>query len=790
MKMFVRCWGMVLLLALASCEKDSAKVSGITVTPASVTLEAGKTVSLKAAVVPETAADKTVRWESENPAVADVTASGVVTAKTAGETSVTAVTTDGNYRASCLITVIGKTDVTGVRIDETFPVPVGKEVGLNYAVLPTDASVKTVLFTVEKGKESVLTLEDSNRGIVKGVAVGTAQVTVTTAEGGYSDSCAVTVYRAAEKVTITSDGYDAAAGLEAGLTLTLTATVSGEPTYDTVFWATSDPQTAAVDADGTVTAKAPGTVTVRASLHPFDNPEYPADVTAEIEIDIVAGGAAVESVAINEGETVTMFRGETKQLTCTVNPPNASEKTVVWSVTEGADVVSVNADTGEVTALGPGRATVTVTSRSDATKTDSCTVTVREAVTAVRLDRDSLQLTLTEAGKTETLTAAVEPQEATDHSVLWTADPEGIVSVENGTVTALNAGTATVRVESVSNPGVYDECEVTVISPVTQITLNHSVYPADSGTFEVGLDFVLSATVTPGDATDKRLIWSVSPADIVSLDVATGTAPATGTVTVTALKAGTATVTVTAADGFGASASCDVTVSPATAAVTKIVLNRESVNLYKGKNYRLTASVEPPNAADKTVTWSLEGGDGVATLSDDGHLSVDSNAGAAMFTVKATAGDASGVTATCAVTVRTELIPAGALFDAVADVTGKQNFTEDDLANVSELEVDPASGTKALYGLELMPNLLSLDCSGGYLTDLDTSMNPKLETLICNGNSLEKLDLRSNSALKNLVCGYQGFKKVTLYLPSSLWERWDNEWSRNDSNDNVTLVRE
>ena len=779
MKIFVRCWGMVLLLALASCEKDSAKVSGITVTPASVTLETGKTVSLKAAVVPETAADKTVRWESENPAVADVTASGVVTAKAAGETSVTAVTTDGNYRASCLITVIGKTDVTGVRIEETFPVPVGKEVGLNYAVLPTDASVKTVLFTVEEGKENVLTLEDSNRGIVKGVAVGTAQVTVTTAEGGYSDSCSVTVYRAAEKVTITADGYEAAAGLEAGLTLALTATVSGEPTYGTVFWATSDPQTAAVAADGTVTANAPGTVTVRASLHPFDNPDYPADVTAEIKIDIVAGSAAVESVAINEGETVTMFRGETKQLTCTVNPPNASEKTVVWSVTEGADVVSVNADTGEVTALGPGRATVTVTSRSDAAKTDSCTVTVREAVTAVRLDRDSLQLTLTEDGKTATLTAAVEPQEATDRNVRWTAVPDGIVSVENGTVTALKAGTATVRAESVSNPGVYDECEVTVISPVTQITLNPSVYPAAPERFEVGLDFVLSATVTPGDATDKRLKWSVSPENIVSLDDATGT--------VTALKAGTATVTVSAADGFGASASCDITVSPATAAVTKIVLNRESVNLYKGKSYRLTASVEPPNAAVKTVTWSLEGGDVPATISDDGLLSVNSNAGAAMFTVKATAGDASGVTATCKVTVRKELIPAGALFDAVALATGKQNFTEDDLKNVSGLEVAAAS---ALYGLELMPNLLSLDCSGGYLTDLDTSMNSKLETLICNGNSLEKLDLRSNSALKNLVCGYQGLKKVTLYLPSSLWERWDNEWSRNGSNYNVTLVRE
>ena len=782
MKMFVRCWGMVLLLALASCEKDSAKVSGITVTPASVTLEAGKTVSLKAAVVPETAADKTVRWESENPAVADVTASGVVTAKAAGETSVTAVTTDGNYRASCLVTVIGKTDVTGVRIEETFPVPVGKEVGLNYAVLPTDASVKTVLFTVEEGKEDVLTLEDSNRGIVKGVAVGTAQVTVTTAEGGYSDSCAVTVYRAAEKVTITADGYDAAAGLEAGLTLTLTATVSGEPTYGTVFWATSDPQTAAVATDGTVTAKEPGTVTVRASLHPFDNPEYPADVTAEIKIDIVAGSAAVESVAINEGETVAMFKGETKQLTCTVNPPNASEKTVVWSVTEGADVVSVNADTGEVTALRPGSATVTVTSRSDAAKSDSCTVTVQEAVTAVRLNSDSLRLTLTEDGKTETLTAAVEPEEATDRSVRWTAVPDGIVSVENGTVTALNAGTATVRAESVSNPGVYDECEVTVISPVTQITLNHSVYPAASERFEVGLDFVLSATVTPGDATDKRLTWSVSPENIVSLDDATGT--------VTALKAGTATVTVSAADGFGASASCDITVSPATAAVTKIVLNRESVNLYKGKSYRLTASVEPPNAAVKTVTWSLEGDDGAATISNDGLLSVNSNAGAAMFTVKATAGDASEVTATCAVTVRTDLIPAGALFDAVAVATGKQNFTEFDLENVSELEVAVASGTTALYGLELMPNLLSLDCSGGYLTDLDTSMNPKLETLICNGNSLEKLDLRSNSALKNLVCGYQGFKKVTLYLPSSLWERWDNEWSRNGSNYNVTLVRE
>ena len=213
------------------------------------------------------------------------------------------------------------------------------------------------------------------------------------------------------------------------------------------------------------------------------------------------------------------------------------------------------------------------------------------------------------------------------------------------------------------------------------------------------------------------------------------------------------------------------------------------MNLYKGGSYRLTASVEPPNAADKTVTWSLEGGDGAATISADGHLSVDSNAGAAMFTVKATA--ASGVTATCKVTVRTELIPEGALFDAVVAATGKQDFTEDDLKNVSKLEVAAASGTTALCGLELMPNLLSLDCSGGYLTDLDTSKNPKLETLICNGNYLEKLDLRSNSALKNLLCGNQGSNELTLYLPSSLWEMWDNEWSGNMLfNRNVTLVRE
>ncbi|MCL2804452.1 MAG: Ig-like domain-containing protein [Treponema sp.] len=153
--------------------------------------------------------------------------------------------------------------------------------------------------------------------------------------------------------------------------------------------------------------------------------------------------------------TLTMNVGGNHQLVPTFDPFNATNKNVSWSVVSGT-AVSV-AQNGTVTANSAGTATVRVTT-DDGGFTADCTVTVRVPVTGVTL---SNTLTLY-VGDTHQLTAVIAPANATNQDVTWSIASGSAVTVStNGTVTANNAGTATVRVTT-ADGNFTANCTVTV----------------------------------------------------------------------------------------------------------------------------------------------------------------------------------------------------------------------------------------------------------------------------------------------------------------------------------------
>ena len=85
--------------------QGSIPVTSVTVTPATTSVQVGKTRSLTATVAPANADNKTVTWRSSDEKVATVNANGVVTGVAAGEATITATTVDGNKAASCQVTV-------------------------------------------------------------------------------------------------------------------------------------------------------------------------------------------------------------------------------------------------------------------------------------------------------------------------------------------------------------------------------------------------------------------------------------------------------------------------------------------------------------------------------------------------------------------------------------------------------------------------------------------------------------------------------------------------------------
>ena len=229
----------------------------------------------------------------------------------------------------------------------------------------------------------------------------------------------------------------------------------------------------------------------------------------------------------------------------------ATGNNMTWSLDSGTlpDGLTLNSDgtiTGTPTTAGTSTFTVIATN-SVISVSKKYTLTIKPAVvsvTGVALDKSALSLT---PGKSETLTATVAPNNATNQNVTWSSNNADVATVDqNGIVTAVKAGTATITVTT-ADGNKTASCNVTVTQPVTGVKLDKSelsLFPGESET--------LTATVAPNDATNQDVTWKSSNDDVAT--VTDGE--------VTAVKAGTATITVTTADG-NKTASCNVTVTDA-----------------------------------------------------------------------------------------------------------------------------------------------------------------------------------------------------------------------------------
>lgn len=167
--------------------------------------------------------------------------------------------------------------------------------------------------------------------------------------------------------------------------------------------------------------------------------------------------------------------------------------------------------------------------------------------TGIRLTKTAAEL---DEGETLELFYKLEPSDATTQGVVWASDNTDVATVdEDGIVTAVRAGTATITVSVKGQPEIKATCTITVKSStiaVTKLTLSQT-----SAEVSVGKTLTLSCTIEPTDATNKELVWSSSDETIATVD-------AQGVVT--GVKAGTVTITVASKSDPSVKATCTVTV--------------------------------------------------------------------------------------------------------------------------------------------------------------------------------------------------------------------------------------
>jgi len=520
---------------------NAVDVTGVTLNKTALTLSIGGTETLTAAVTPSNATDKAVNWTSSDNSVATVSG-GTVTALAAGTASITVTTADGGKTATCSVTVQAAepivVDVTGVTLNKTeFTLTVGDTEVLSATLTPSDATNKAV--TWASGNTAVATV---NNGMVIAVAPGTASITVTTADGGKTATCAVTV-QAALPNTIAVTGVtlnETALELIVGGTETLAATVApSNATNKNITWTSSDTDVATVSTGGLVTAIAGGTATITVTT-------VNGGKTAVCSVTVTV---PVTGVTLNK-TTLALSTGGTETLEATIAQSNATNKAVTW-VSSKPEVATVSAD-GLVTAIAAGTVTITVTT-ADGDKTAECAVTVTVAATGVTLSKSSLTL---DVGDEETLTAAVAPANATNKRVTWVSSKPDIVTVTGGRISAVDSGTAVITVTT-QDGGKTATCNVRVRVPVpsssggsgpTLKTLNGGITISPSAGVTTGTE--LTATYSGTETVTLAWQWRKGGAVISG---------ATGT-TYTPATAGSYTVTVSAA-GYNSKTSAAVAVS-------------------------------------------------------------------------------------------------------------------------------------------------------------------------------------------------------------------------------------
>ena len=312
----------------------------------------------------------------------------------------------------------------------------------------------------------------------------------------------------------------------------------------------------------------------------------------------------------------------------TYTPSNVSNKTVYW-YTSNASVATVSG--GMIYAKGQGEATITAIS-GNRQKIATCKVLVTKPsvpLESIQLKQESVTVKL---GETGWIGATYNPTNASDKVLYWTSSNENVAKINEGVITPVSRGTATLTAISRAG-GKTASCQVIVEDP-NFVSLEAITMKTETLNLKIGETGWLGVTYTPTNAGDKVLTWSSSNTSVARVSEGT----------VTAVGKGTAIITATSRDGAKTS-TAKVTVDDGTVALESISLKTTKLSMNTGEKAILYAVYNPSDVTDKVLYWTSSN-ENVARVSEGNVTAVGK--GTAIITATSRDG---AKTATCEVTV-------------------------------------------------------------------------------------------------------------------------------------------
>ena len=618
-------------------------------------MDTGKTLTLTGKLYP-TDAMEGLSWKSSNAKVLTVE-NGVVTYVAGkGTVTITATAADGSKKAASVKIQVGSlTKSVAVAEPETKVLRAGKSLTLKATTEPVKPTVPGVTFRlVDSADSAYATVTAAGKVTAKNVNEPhdvKIQAVSKDAAKVESNVITLTILPKADQSLILKVGDDyvtkTTLARNLGDTVSLAAytlDLSGEaPAVESaeVTWKSSNGKVASVDENGTVTCLKSGSATITALM---------GKVKATVTIKVTGLVKGVTVTTKKAADSLTVASGKTLALKANVEPANASNKAVTWSITDGSAYAKVSSS-GVITAnkdlTGVKTITVTATAKDGSGVSGSAQVTLRPLVQGLEIKRPGASENTTQvwdmaARSTLQLRAVIYPVAARE-DVTWKSSNAKVASIDaGGKITCLRAGTVTITATAKDGSGEKASFKLTVVKRMKDLTL-------EDGIIAGGKSLTLKPVITPADTTNKKLSWSVSEND-AGIRISSS-----GKLTTKAVKEPvTVTVTVKALDGSGVQTTCDVTVCPATTKVTIGTPDGSTLptKLEAGQTLELKATGNDGSA--QAFTWKSS--NKLVTVKD-GHVTADPKAVGKTVTITATAADGTNKSASIKLKIVAPAVP-------------------------------------------------------------------------------------------------------------------------------------
>ena len=595
-------------------------------------------------------------WKSSNAKILTVEDGVVTYVAGKGTVTITATAADGSRKAASVKIQVGSlTKSVAIAEPETTVLRAGKSLTLKATTEPVKPTVPGVVFRlVDSADSAYATVTAAGKVTAKNVNEPhdvKIQAVSKDATQVKSNVITLTILPKVDQSLILKAGEDyvtkTTLARNLGDTVSLAAytlDLSGEDhavESAEVTWKSSNGKVASVDENGTVTCLKSGSATITATS---------GKVKATVTIKVTGLVKGITVTTKKAADSLTVASGKTLALKANVEPANASNKAVTWSITDGSAYARISSS-GVITAnkdlTGVKTVTVTATAKDGSGVSGSAKITLRPLVQGLEIKRPGASENTTQVwNMTESSTLhldAVTYPMAARKDVTWKSSNAKVASIDaGGKITCLRAGTVTITATAKDGSGEKASFKLTVVKRMQDLHV-------EGGIIAGGKSLTLKPVITPADTTNKKLSWSVSENE-AGIRISSS-----GKLTTKALKEPvTVTVTVRALDGSGVTATCNVTVCPATTKVTIGTPDGGSVPKTMAYDEPLVLEATGNDGSAQVFTWKSS--NKLVTVKD-GNVTADPKALGKTVTITATAADGTNKSASIKLKIVAPAVP-------------------------------------------------------------------------------------------------------------------------------------